>query len=71
MRHKKKPTPYESLVNLYTGLGKALESFEEVFKLDDGVLWDSLPYAGKVWPVRMKFALAYVIGDTELHDKLC
>jgi hypothetical protein len=26
---------------------------------------------GKKWKVQMKFAIAYVIGDTKLHDRLC
>ena len=30
-----------------------------------------LQYAGKTWNVQLKFAFAYVIGDTEMHDKLC
>ena len=29
------------------------------------------PYGGKIWKVKLKFAIVYVIGDTELHDKLC
>ena len=28
-------------------------------------------FFGKTWSVRMKFAISYVVGDTELHDKLC
>ena len=68
-RHSKKPTPHQSLQNLHKGVEKALESFKE--EMDTGLLWDYLPFNGQYWKVKMKFAIAYVIGDTELHDKLC
>ena len=60
--------------NLHTGLRCALDSvrracekenIEEIFE------WRNLPWNGQNWHVRMKFAIAFVIGDTELHDKLC
>eukprot|EP00536_Pseudo-nitzschia_multiseries_P017004 jgi/Psemu1/313885/fgenesh1_kg.1334_\ len=40
-------------------------------KKEGGIKWNYLPYANQQWKVKMKFAIAYVIGDTELHDKLC
>ena len=66
----RKPNPKESIQNLHIGLSKALESFHEVNEAG-GLDWDLFPYAGKKWNVRMKFTIAFVIGDTELHDKLC
>ena len=28
-------------------------------------------FARKLWKVKLKFRIAFFIGDTELHDKLC
>ena len=69
-RHSRKPTAFESMQNLHRGLDAALKSFRDVCK-EGGLDWNYLPYAGKLWKVRMKFAIAYVVGDTEQHDKLC
>ena len=60
-----------NLNNLHTGLKCALASLREACQVEDGITWTKLPWNGRFWPVRMKFALAFVIGDTELHDKLC
>eukprot|EP00536_Pseudo-nitzschia_multiseries_P017116 jgi/Psemu1/314027/fgenesh1_kg.1387_\ len=46
-------------------------SFKAACNKDGGIKWNYLPYANQQWKVKMKFAIAYVIGDTELHDKLC
>ena len=48
-----------------------MSSFKNICEIEGGVRWDFLPYAGKEWKVRMKFSIAYVIGDTEMHDRLC
>ena len=69
--HSKKTTPIDNIQNLHNGIELALQSFKEICELSEGVQWDDLPYGGKKWKVHMKFAIAYVIGDTELHDKLC
>ena len=68
---KKSQTSLDVVHNLHNGLRVALESFKELTERPGGVFWDNLPYAGKHWEVSMKFAIAFVIGDTELHDKLC
>ena len=60
-----------NLINLHTGLAKALQSFKELCDNPFPLQWDHLPYAGKKWSVKMRFAIAYVIGDTVEHDKLC
>ena len=70
--HSNTPTSQQNIQNLHNGLELALRSFKEACELQEGVLWDGLPYAGKIWNgVKMKFAIAYVVGDTELHDRLC
>ena len=68
--HSREPTPKESLTNLHRSLEIALNSFKDLFK-SDGIDFDFLPYAGKMWKVKLKFGIAFFIGDTELHDKLC
>ena len=62
-----------NLTNLHTGLQVALEEFkDEICNLNKPLIWNNLPYAGKIWEnVELKFAIAYVIGDTQLHDQLC
>jgi hypothetical protein len=67
----KKAQPIHKLQNLHAGLDAALESLNDEFKNTELIKWDNLPYGGKYWKVKMKFAIAYVIGDTEMHDKLC
>eukprot|EP00536_Pseudo-nitzschia_multiseries_P010602 jgi/Psemu1/26440/gm1.26440_g len=63
--------PDKSMQNLHNAIQVALASLTEILEPDHGILWEYLLHAGKLWKVRMKFAIAYVIGDTELHDKLC
>ena len=63
------PSSADNLQNLHNGLRVALKSFKEACKI--GIPCTDLPYAQKKWNVTMKFAIAYVIGDTKLHDELC
>ena len=70
-RQTSNPSPVENLQNLHNGIHLALESFRDVCALTDGIAWNHLPYANAMWQVRMKFAISFVIGDTEQHDKLC
>eukprot|EP00536_Pseudo-nitzschia_multiseries_P008711 jgi/Psemu1/21193/gm1.21193_g len=70
-RHSSKATPQESVQNLHNALEVTLQSFKDVCENDLGIQWDFLLYAGKLWLVKMKFAISYATGDTELHDKLC
>ena len=70
-RHTRPATAKEKMQNLHTGLEAALKSFRDACNNDSGIKWDHLWYAGKQWKVELKFSIAYIIGDTELHDKLC
>ena len=63
--------PIHKVINLHNGIRVALRSFKEACEDVDGYYFDSFPYNGSNHPVRMRFAIAYVIGDTEQHDKLC
>lgn len=61
----------DSVRNLHAGLSVALQSFYDTCQLAEGIEWKGLPYGGKKWHVRLKFSIAYVIGDTPQHDQLC
>eukprot|EP00536_Pseudo-nitzschia_multiseries_P017438 jgi/Psemu1/314478/fgenesh1_kg.1551_\ len=70
-RHSRPANSKEKIQNLHNGLEVAFRSFKAACNKDGGIEWNYLPYANQQWKVKMKFAIAYVIGDTELHDKLC
>ena len=67
----RKTDPADKVQNLHTGIRAAMRTFKEICEKEGGVRWNYLPYAGGVWKVKMKFSIAYVIGDTEMHDRLC
>ena len=61
--------PVHNVENLHRGLDVALCSFKEACQRE--YIFPNFPWNGSTHVVRMKFAVAFVIGDTELHDKLC
>ena len=64
------PSALDNLKNLHRGLGAALASFKDICNTET-ILRD-LPWNNTIYKnVSMKFAIAFIIGDTELHDKLC
>ena len=65
----KKSVPFNNIQNLHRGLEAALRSFRSQCKRT--TLFPNLPWNNRTYQVSMKFAVAFVIGDTELHDKLC
>lgn len=67
----KKTKGPDNVSNLHSGLSVALQSFKDICDSEECLKWDELPYASQKWSVKMKFAIAYVIGDTQLHDQLC
>jgi len=69
--HSKNASPIEGVQNLHHTLEAALDSFHAICEVPDGIPFNFLHYAGKNWQVRLKFGIAFVVGDTELHDKLC
>ena len=66
-----KTVPEDNVRNLHNGLALALDSLKKEMERDNCVLWRNLPWNNTTYEVNMKFAVAFVIGDTELHDKLC
>jgi len=69
-QHKKTLAP-DNISNLHRGLELALESLKVEMEKENTITWKHLPWNGRTYKVKMKFAVAFVIGDTELHDKLC
>ena len=69
-RQTKKSKPIHNQQNLHMGLSVALQSFKDICESESNIVFQQLPWNGKEWVVHMKFAIAFVIGDTELHDKL-
>ena len=60
------------LQNLHNSLHCAFTDLRQLMESDKSIPW-KLQYGprGIEWDVQLKFAFAYVIGDTEMHDKLC
>ena len=58
------------LQNLHNCISVAFRELKELNKSGKSIAW-RLRYDGKDWDVSLRFAFAYVIGDTEMHDKLC
>ena len=58
--------------NLHNSISVAFRELKELMESKRSIAW-RLRYGpeGKEWEVYLKFAFAYVIGDTEMHDKLC
>ena len=61
----------DNVNNLHHGLRAAFASFKEVCESSHAIEWRNCPWNGKLFNVKMKFAIAFFIGDTEQHDKLC
>ena len=62
--------PIHKIQNLHNCIALAFRDLKELMDSGRTVSW-KLPYNGEVWDVELKFAFAYIIGDTEMHDKLC
>ena len=62
---------HKGIANLHLGLEEALRSVREACSGRRDYEWSNLPWNGREWKVKMKFAVAYVIGDTEMHDRFC
>ena len=62
--------PFHKLQNLHNCIAIAFRELKELMDGHKSIVW-CLKYGGKEWEVYIKFAFAYVIGDTEMHDKLC
>ena len=61
--------PIDNIKNLHRGLEAALSSFKE--QGNKPIEVSNFPWNGTTYSVKMKFAIAFVIGDTKQHDELC
>jgi hypothetical protein len=68
--HKGPTSSFHKCQNLQRGLHAAFAKFREMSG-NCGLLWDNLRHGGSVHGVNFKFAPAFVVSDTEMHDKLC
>jgi hypothetical protein len=56
--------------NLHRGLDAAFSKFRQITEAG-GLRWENLRYGGKNHNVHFKFVFTFMVGDTEMHDKLC
>ena len=70
-QQNKKTLATDNISNLHNGLELALESLKLEMEKENSITWKHLPWNNTTYEVNMKFAVAFIIGDTELHDKLC
>ena len=63
--------PRENIQNLHNGIEAALKTLKDIWSSNETIEWLNLPWANKSWQVQMRFSIAFFIGDTEMHDKLC
>ena len=69
--HKSPTTSFHKCQNLHRGLEAAFSEYCEITRKGRLRCWDSVRYSGPIHNVIFKFSLAFVIGDTEMHDKMC
>jgi hypothetical protein len=67
--HKKPATSFDKCQNLHRGLRAMFAEFREI-TAKGGLRWDNLKHGGSVHKVNFKFALAFVVGDAEMHDNV-
>lgn len=70
LNQETKTVPIEKIQNLHNTLEIVLQELKELHDSGDSIEWDFF-YAGKLHKVNLKFAISYVISDSEMHHKLC
>ena len=68
--HENKTFAHHKIQNLHNALRECMKDLKYLMDNQIGVPW-KLVYAGKEYQVNLKFALALVVSDTAMHDKLC
>ena len=68
--HEKTTHAVHKLQNLHSTLKVAFAELAKIMDEDISIPW-TIHYGGKDHNVNLKFAVAYVISDTAMHDKLC
>ena len=68
--HEKTTLAVHKLQNLHSALREGFSELKHIMDNDIRIPW-KLQYGGKEHDVNLVFAVAYVISDTAMHDKLC
>ena len=68
--HEQKTEAYHKIQNLHNAMRECFKDLKYLMDNKIGVPW-KLTYGGKEHMVNLKFAIAFVISDTAMHDKLC
>ena len=70
-QQNKKTLATDNISNLHNGLELALESLKLEMEKENSITWKHLPWNNRMYKVEMKFAVAFIIGGIELHNKSC
>ena len=68
--HEGKTTAVHKLQNLQNTLRLGFSDMKYFMDNKLTVDWE-LEYGGKIHKVKLRFAIAYIVSDTAMHDKLC
>ena len=68
--HEGKTVAHHKIQNLHNALRECFKDLKHIMDNKIGIPW-KLTYAGKEYDVNLKFALAFIVSDTAMHDKLC
>ena len=68
--HENKTYAHHKIHNLHNALRQCMKDLKYLMDNNIGIPW-KLVYGGNEYPVNLKFALALVVSDTAMHDKLC
>jgi len=68
--HERKTLAIHKIQNLHTALRECFKDLKTIMDQNIGIPW-KLTYGGKEHKVNLKFALAFIVSDTQMHDKLC
>ena len=68
--HEEKTEAHHKIQNLHNAMRECFKDLKYLMDNNIGVPW-KITYGGKEHEVRLKFAIALIISDTAMHDKLC
>jgi len=68
--HEKKTEAHHKIQNLHNALRECFKDLKHIMDSGEGIPW-ILTYNGVPYRVHLKFAVAFIISDTAMHDKLC
>ena len=68
--HEKKTEAHHKIQNLHNAWRLSVKDLKYLMDNKIGLPW-IIQYAGKEYHVILKFAIAFIVSDTAMHDKLC